>query len=278
MPSTIKESLQTATAHLRMYPTARLDAQVLLCAVLDVDKAYLVAHDTDALSTEDSTAFQELVARRATGEPIAYILGKKEFWDLEFHVSPAVLIPRPETEHLVEKALALLKTKPNAIVADIGTGSGAIAVTIAKHSTATVHATDISPDALAIARQNAEKYDVAITFHEVSLAQPLIDAGTRVDLLLANLPYIREDAMPHLEVAKHEPTLALVAGEDGLDLVRELLRQVPNVCNEHAHILLEIGMEQGQAVKAFAEEILSPESVTVIKDYAGLDRIVYIQL
>jgi release factor glutamine methyltransferase len=276
---TIKEALAHATAQFTGMASPRLDAQVLLAHLLNVDKSYLTAHDRDYLSDEQEMAFGQLVARRAAGEPVAYILGKKAFWDLEFIVSPAVLIPRPETEHLIEAALEWAKGKGELTAADIGTGSGAIAVTIAKHlPKAKMHAVDISPDALAIARENAAINGVSIEFHEGSLAAPLIAKGVKLDMLLANLPYIRHDEIPNLSVSEFEPIVALDGGEDGLDFVRELLRKAPVICKPNALILLEIGMEQGQAVLDFAETQLFLKSASIIKDLAGLDRIVRIEL
>lgn len=276
---TIKEALAEAMAQFTGMGSPRLDAQLLLAHILGVDKSYLTAHDTDFLSDEQEMAYGELVARRAAGEPVAYILGKKAFWDLEFIVSPAVLIPRPETEHLIEAALEWAKGKEGLVAADIGTGSGAIAITVAKHGlNLRMNAVDISSAALAIARENAKENSVAIEFHEGSLAAPLIEKGIKVDMLLANLPYIRHEEIPTLAVSAFEPVLALDGGEDGLDFVRELLKQVPEVCKPNALILLETGMEQGQAVIDFAQNLLAPKSASIIKDLAGLDRIVRIEL
>lgn len=274
----IRDVLKIAYQQLSHIPTARLDAQLLLCHVLGVERPYLIAYNDRILTDDEKVAFEALTARRATGEPIAYILGTKYFWNLEFEVSRAVLIPRPETEHLIEAALLWAEGKGNFQAADIGTGSGAIAITVAKHTQANMHAIDFSRDALAIAEKNAAKNQVNINFYEGSLAQPLIDKGLKVDLLMANLPYIPTEDLADLEVTKHEPILALDGGEDGLDLVRELLLQVPQVCNPGALILLEIDRRQAQAVINFSEKHLSPEDTSVIKDLAGLDRIVRIQL
>lgn len=274
----IRDALENAYQQLAAIETNRLDAQLLLCHVLEVERPYLIAHDDRILSDDEKSQFEALIARRATGEPIAYILGTKHFWDLEFEVSRTVLIPRPETEHLIEAALEWAKGKDAFQAADIGTGSGAIAITVAKHSHATMHAIDFSHEALAVAEKNAAKNEVTIQFYEGSLAQPLIDNAIKVDLLMANLPYIPTSDLSELEVSKHEPILALDGGEDGLDFIRELLSQVPDCCNEGALILLEIDRRQGQAVKNFAEEHLSPQDVSIIKDLAGLDRVVRIQL
>lgn len=275
---TIRIVLQHAIQQLSLISTARLDAQILLCHILGVEKPYLIAHDDRILSDAEQADYTDLIARRMKGEPIAYIVGQKSFWDLDFIVTPSVLIPRPETEHLIELALDWANSLDNCIAVDIGTGSGAIAVTVAKHSQAKMFAVDVSQDALAVAQKNADANAVQIDFFQGSLAQPLIKNELKVNLLMANLPYIRSDEMPHLAVTKHEPSLALDGGDDGLDLVRELLLQVPDICLPNALILLEIGMEQGQAVIDFANKHLSPKSATVIKDLAGLDRIIEIAL
>ena len=274
----IRDSLNHAYKQLQYIPTNRLDAQVLLCHVLGVDKAYLIVHDERVLNSDEQAEFQTLIEHRVSGAPIAYIIGKKDFWDLEFIVTPSVLIPRPETEHLIEAALDWIKEKEPVDAVDIGTGSGAIAVTIAKHTKSKVIAIDISPDALSVAKQNARKHEVDIQFYQGSLAQPLIDEGIKVDLLMANLPYIRSDEMTELAVSKHEPHLALDGGDDGLDLVRELVLQVSDVCKPDALILLEIGMEQGLAVLDFARKHLLLREASIIKDLAGLNRIVRLQL
>lgn len=275
----IRESLQQAYKQLSASGSARLDAQILLCHVLKVNKVYLIAHDDYELTEDEQTHYETLVARRKQGEPIAYIMGSKGFYDLEFIVTPDVLIPRPETEHLIEAALTWAKQQTVIIAADIGTGSGAIAVTFAKHvPQAIVYAADISTKALGIAKKNAEKNQVSVTFHEGYLAKPLVEEKIKVNLLMANLPYIRSAEMSILDVAKTEPQLALDGGDDGLDLVRELLQQVPEICLPNTLILLEIGTEQGQAVLDFANETLSPKNAIVLKDYAGHDRIVRIEL
>lgn len=274
----IRDVLEHAYQQLAAIETNRLDAQLLLCHVLQVERPYLIAHDDRILADDEKAQFEALVARRATGEPIAYILGTKHFWDLEFEVSRTVLIPRPETEHLVEAALERVKDRSKFQAADIGTGSGAIAITVAKHCNAVMHAIDFSREALAIAEKNASKNGVDIQFYEGSLAQPLIDNDVKVDLLMANLPYIPTSDLQELDVSKHEPVLALDGGEDGLDFIRELLLQVPDCCTEGALILLEIDRRQGQAVINFALEHLAPKETSVIKDLAGLDRIVRIQL
>ena len=274
--TTIRHALHTARLRLKT-DSASLDAQALLAHVLGVEGAYLLAHPEDAITLEQETQYAGLVERLSQGEPLAYILGRRAFYDRELAVSPAVLIPRPETELLLEQALAFVKQHPQAVVVDVGTGSGALAVTLAAHAPRSqVYATDISADALAIAHHNAA--GPKITFFQGNLLQPLIERQIRVDLLMANLPYIASADLTHLDVSKYEPRLALDGGADGLDLIRELLAQAPAVCNPGALVLLEIGADQGKAVRELAETLLEPELVYILMDYAGHDRIARIQV
>ena len=273
--------------------SASLDAQLLLAEVLGCSRAHIIAHPEKSLAREQSSQYESLVARRAGGAPIAYILGRKAFYDREFIVPPAVLIPRPETEHLLELALAFVEqraaednnpdrdeaTLRPVTVVDIGTGSGALAVTLAARiPQAAVYATDISPEALAVAQENAARYNTVITFFLGDLLQPLIERHLKIDLVIANLPYIATGEIGALAVGKHEPHLALDGGADGLDLVRRLLVQAPLVVNPGALILLEIGAQQGEATRQFAQEKLKPRAVHIHQDYAGLDRVVAIWL
>ena len=263
-------------------PTASLDAQLLLAEVLGCNRAHIIAYPEEIVPPEQAAQIETMVARRADGEPIAYILGRRAFYDREFIVTPAVLVPRPETEHLLEIALKFVRARhavPQQTTAvDIGTGSGALAVTLAANAPqATVYATDISPDALKIAQLNAEKNAAKVTFFQGDLLQPLIDQNIQVDLIMANLPYITTGDMQHLAVSKHEPHLALDGGDDGLDLLRRLLAQAPSVIQPGGMILLEIGTEQGAATQQLAQDMQTPRQVTVHKDYAGHDRVVEIK-
>jgi len=255
--------------------SAALDVDMLLGEVLGVDRAYLLAHGDQVLTDEQREQFERWVERAANGEPIAYILGKRGFYDLEFVVTHDVLIPRPETELLLEQALDWARARPMLTTVDVGTGSGALAVTFARHAPqARVYATDVSTAALAVARQNAERHNANVTFLQGDLLSPLIEGNIRVDLVMANLPYIASDEVPTLAVSRYEPTLALDGGADGLDLIRRLLTQIPQACNPNALILLEIGATQGAATLRLVRQILNPQSADVLQDYAGLDRIV----
>lgn len=258
--------------------SASLDAQVLLAEVLHVERSYLLAHPEMELTPQQADQFNDYVMRRAAGEPIAYIIGKRAWYDREFFVSPAVLIPRPETELLLEQALAYAQEEEVMGAVDVGTGSGALAVTFAAHHPEiSVTAVDISPDALAIAQRNAQAHAVNIRLLQGELLQPVIDARLQANLIMANLPYIPTHDLRHLDVAKHEPLLALDGGADGLKLVRRLLWQVRTVCPNKGLLLLEIGAGQGKQAAALAQSV-APKQVDVLRDYAGHDRIVRIEL
>jgi release factor glutamine methyltransferase len=278
---TIRDALRDARQQIDA-----LDAHVLLGEVLGVDRATLIAEPERPLTPEQAARFADYMARCAAGEPVAYILGRRAFYDRDFLVTPAVLIPRPETELLLEQALVwsgerLTTWAGNRPItaADIGTGSGALAVTFAAlRPQAQVCAVDISPAALAVAQQNAERQQTNVTFYEGDLLTPLIERGIKLDLIMANLPYIASDEVPGLAVSRYEPRLALDGGADGLDLIRRLLTQTPPVAKPGALILLEIGAGQGSAALALTQSMLQPQRAALILDYAGLDRIIRAEL
>jgi release factor glutamine methyltransferase len=215
------------------------------------------------------------------GEPVAYLTGTRAFYDRDLVVTPAVLIPRPETEHLVEAALAwargLAPERQRGLrIADVGTGSGAIAVTLAAHLPgAQVWAVDISAEALAVAAQNAARHGV--TGHLILVEGDLLAQVPPVDLIAANLPYVPRAKLAALPVTRHEPWLALDGGPDGLDLIRRLLAQAPAVLAAGGLALLEIEAGQGPAVRALAEAAFPGAAVAVLTDWTGHDRLVRIE-
>ena len=255
-----------------------LDAELLLTATVGITRSQLHLYRNDALTAGLAKTFVSLVQRRCRREPLAYILGQRAFYDIELEVNPDVLIPRPETELLVEQALAWLDARSERalLVADIGTGSGAIAITLAhKLANLSVWAADRSPVALDVARRNVQRYHL----HErVSLVcSDLLSATTaRFDLVAANLPYIPNGRLADLqpEVGEYEPRLALNGGELGLDVIARLCRMLPSHCNPSALVLLEIDEGQGSRVSQMLGAMLPHAAINVLHDYAGFERIV----
>ena len=275
----LKQSLTSAIDRLEAADVGspRMNAEVLLMFVLGVNRAYLYAHPERELTAEEETRYENVLAQRATGMPSQYITGHQEFWGLDFVVSPAVLIPRPETEHLVEKALALAARFAHPRIVDVGTGSGAIAVALARHlSQAQIAAVDISAAALDIARENAGRNAVSdrIRFLLGDLLAPVRDE--RFDVVVSNPPYVpvvdRESLS--VEVREHEPALALFAGEDGLDAYRRLIPEAFEVVEPGGYLLLEIGFGQSAAVAALLTQA-GFEGTEFIPDLQGIPRVVY---
>jgi len=261
----------------------RIVAEALLAHVLGLGRAQLLARPETPLPVDPLTRFHALVARCESGEPLAYVIGHREFYALDFVVDPRVLIPRPDTELLVETAIRLTRARPagqdgDYVVADVGTGSGAIAVTLAVHLPfARVIATDVSPGAIAVASQNARRHGVAgrITFKVGNLLEPL---EPPVDLLAANLPYVRTGEWRHLarSIRDHEPAIALDGGPDGMHIVSRLLRDSPGVMRPGGSILLEIGAAQGIAAAELACDWFPDAQISVATDPAGLDRLLVV--
>ena len=268
---TIAALLRESTATLRpTSPTARLDAELLLAAVLGCERERLILDRDDPVGPGPAARLHTLVARRAGHEPIAYLTGRRGFRWLELAVDPRVLIPRPETELLVELALTL---EPGASVLDVGTGSGAVALAV-KHERPdlSVAAVDISDAALAVARANARRLGLDVAFTHSDL---LTAVSGRTDAILANLPYIADGAGLPPDVGDHEPTGALRAGPDGLDAIRRLVAQLSerSPAARPGLLALEIGADQGPSVAALVQSLGYPE-VEVLPDLAGLDRVV----
>ncbi len=271
----------TARLHAAGVDSPRLDAEILLAHVLTVERAHILAHPERRLRVAESTRYRQLVVRRARREPVAYLVGHQEFYGLDFCVSSAVLIPRPETELLVETAIALghvSNTQPW-IVADVGTGSGAIAVSLAVNVPhVRVYATDVSAEALAVAEKNCRRHGVSgrVTLLRGHLLTPLPEP---VDCIVANLPYVSRAEWESLPtgITAYEPRLALDGGPDGLEYIGELLASAGPYLRPGGAILLEIGAAQGLAVTTLAEEHFPQARVDLLRDYAGLARVVRVQ-
>jgi release factor glutamine methyltransferase len=257
---------------------AGTEAEVILRHTLNCNRAELYLAMPDEISPRQRADYFRLIRRRAAHEPTAYITGHREFYGLEFSVDRRVLIPRPETEHLVEQALLAAKNYPaseTTRIADAGTGSGAVAVTLAAHlPDAEIHATDISAEALGVARGNAERHGVAerIIFHHGDLLDGI---NGQLDIIVANLPYIDERGMGELppEIALFEPVAALSGGSDGLRDIRRLCPAAFASLRPGGHLLLEIGENQAETLRKYLKELSPDAAVSVYRDLAGKDRV-----
>ncbi len=279
---TVAEALAAGTRRLRAegMESAALDMSLLLAETLGLDRLGIFLNQERPLDPKERARLRVLFDRRLRREPMAYILGRREFYGLTFMVSRDVLIPRPETEHLVEAVLAWLKARPvdapEPLLADIGTGSGAIAVAAAHHFPAARWlATDVSESALGVAALNAERHGARerIELRQGSLYEPIDET---LDAIVSNPPYIADGERAGLEpdVRDWEPAGALFAGPDGLDCIRELIAGAPERLRSGGRLWMEIGSAQSGAVKTLLEANGAFEQIKVITDYAGLDRVV----
>jgi len=249
----------------------RLDAQLLLLHALArpaTDRAWLLAHDDEAMAPQAVQAFQACCERRAAGEPLAYIVGSREFFGLELHVDARVLVPRPDTETVVEWSLEVLADTAAPRVVDLGTGSGAIALAIAhRRADAQVEAVDASADALAVASENARRLSLPVRFTH---GEWLAGCGGPYDLIVSNPPYVAEGD-EHLPALRHEPLQALVAGADGLDDIRAIVEQAPRRLASNGWLLLEHGWDQSTAVRGLLQAAGFAD-VGSRRDLAGIER------
>ena len=264
-------TLAQALQHAAQRGLARIDAQMLLLHCVgqpDAGRAWLLTHDGDALTAEQAAHWEQLLARRLDGEPVAYLTGRKEFFGLPLQVDARVLDPRPDTETLVEWALEVLQPLSKPMVADLGTGSGAIALAIQhQRPDAQVTAVDYSQDALAVAGANAARLQLPVRFVHSSWLEQV---EGRFDAIVSNPPYIREDD-PHMPALRHEPRQALTSGEDGLDDIRALCAQAPAHLLPGGWLLIEHGWDQADAV----QQLLRAAGFTAVHsrhDLGGIAR------
>ncbi len=267
----IRRLLAEARAHSE---AAAADAPLLLAHLLGKPVTWIYAHPEEAVSAPQAERFHQLLARRGAGEPLAYLTGEKDFWSLTLKVTPATLVPRPETELLVEVGLELGDGDEGITILDLGTGSGAIALAIAhERPWWQVTATDLSAEALAVAKENARKLGLKnLRFLQGRWYDPL-PANARFQLILSNPPYVAEND-PHLQGdgVRHEPRAALTAGPEGLDELRTIVRGAPAHLDPGGWLAVEHGAEQGQAVQALFQEA-GFEKVETRRDLAGNDRV-----
>jgi release factor glutamine methyltransferase len=261
----------------RSSDTAGLDAQVLLAHLIGKSRAWVLAHTEESLDKNTAVHLEKAVQRLEKGEPLPYVLGRWEFFGLNFIVSPAVLIPRPETELLVETAIKWLKTSQDGRVLDVGTGSGCIAAAIAVNLPGVyITAVDLSREALLVASKNIKYHAVE---DRVFLLQSdlLTPVASQYELICANLPYIREETLVNLKVSRQEPALALAGGEDGLTLIRRLFAQAAERLRPAGMLLAEIEAGQREAALKLADHYFPGTKTDVLKDLAGNDRLLKIE-
>ncbi len=280
---TLIEAINSAAAKLATagISSARLDAEVLLCYTLGKDRAWLLAHMPEEIISGHRNDFERAVGRRVLREPLQYIVGRQEFWGLEFTVTPDVLIPRPETELVIETALRAASSRDNLRVIDLCTGSGCIAVTLAKElPQARIFATDVSPRALSIARSNARRHGVAdrIRFFEGDLFCPLeeLDINGQVDIIVSNPPYVPSGEYSALqpEVRDYEPEIALLAGPEGIEVHRRIMHEAPRFLNRYGELIMEMGLGQAGPLSRLIRELKEYSSIEILKDLAGIDRVI----
>ena len=274
---TLEQALQQGAELLEKegVPAPRLTAEVLLSHAIRHDRAYLYAHSTDELTELWWIHYGRYLHERLQGKPTQYITHKQEFYGRDFHVGPDVLIPRPETEHLVEAAVSAIRERGRRQILDVGTGSGAIAISIALETGVPVLASDISTAALAVARQNREALNAPVRL----FASDLLDAVDRqsIDLLVSNPPYVpaRDKANVQREVRDWEPEVALYGGDDGGAIYRRLIAQAAGVVRPAGQIMLEMGYRSLEQIRPLLAENWT--NVSVIDDLAGLPRVVVAQ-
>ncbi len=269
---TIRELLHEAESNLRNSDSARLDAEILLCNVLDVDRNKLYSSPGNTIPLNEVNLYRTLVQDRQQGRPVAYLTGTKEFWSLEFQVNEHTLIPRPETECLVETALEHILENAELNIADLGTGSGAIAIAIAsERPRCKITATDICERALAVAAANASRLTVNnINFVKSDWYAKLQES---FDIIVSNPPYIRNDD-EHLQGdgVVHEPRPALCGGEDGLDAIRSIINNATRFLNPDGWLLIEHGYDQAEAIRSMLEKFHFTH-IQTSPDYSGMERV-----
>lgn len=257
-----------------------LTTEVLLAHITGQERAWLLAHPEAPLSADHASQFAGLLDRAAAGEPLPYLTGDQEFFGLGFRVTPDVLIPRPDTELLVEEVLQWLADRPErqpCRIVDVGTGSGIIAVSLAVHlPEALITAVDVSAEALAVARSNADRHGVSDRIHFVQ-SDLLESVQEAFDVIAANLPYVAQGELLSLEVARWEPSLALYGGQDGLALIHRLLIQAPAHLAEGGALFLEIGYDQAARFLALGRALFPDARIRIQQDLAELDRLAVVE-
>jgi len=301
---TIKETLSWAEEYLQSHgvPNCKTEAEYLLSHLLNCKRSGLYLKHDKSVAIDEFQRFMGWLNKRIAREPSQYIIGEQEFWGLEFKVTRDVLIPRPETEILVEEAVKTvrsqesevrsqntkihyseLRTPDSKLILDLCTGSGCIAVSLAKEiPDCHIYAVDVSEKALYVARENAERHSVVdkITFIQGNLFAPLRGLSLKVDLIVSNPPYVSRDMMKDLqpEIRDYEPEIAVYAGDDGLDFYRRIISESPAYLTQGGHLILEIGYGQAEEIKKLIEQSNAFADISITKDFAGIDRVIKAQI
>ncbi len=279
LPTTVEAALRWATARLRpVTDRPRLEAEILLSSLLHIERVHLFAHPERQLTAEERHRYAAQITQRARAIPLPYLTGEVEFYGLRFSVDERVLIPRPETELLVEQALSWLKGHPRACGVDVGTGSGCIAAAIAYHQPGVqLYAIDLSAEALQVARTNLHRLGLTERVHCVQ-ADLLTAWGPRLDFIVSNPPYVAADEWETLPPSvRHEPRIALLGGNDGLAIIRLLLLQARRRLRHGGMLLVEIGEREGEAVLDLAQLLFPTSQVEIIPDLAGRPRLLRLE-
>jgi release factor glutamine methyltransferase len=261
---------------------ARLDAEVLLSHIIMKDRVWLITHRDDALDDNHQRDFADVIRRRTRREPLQHIIGNQEFWGLEFKVSPDVLIPRPETEFIIEAALAIVHDRNTLVrIIDLCTGSGCIAVSLAKELTAArIIATDASEKALVVARENTRRHGVSeqIRFLPGDLFEPLeeLDIRGQIDIIVSNPPYVQAGDLSTLqpEVRNYEPEMALIAGPEGTEMAKRIIRLAPEYLKKNGTLIMEMGLGQAEALTRMVEATGAFYNPELVNDLAGIERVI----
>ncbi|WP_020059790.1 peptide chain release factor N(5)-glutamine methyltransferase [Bacillus sp. 123MFChir2] len=280
----VYEALKWASSFLREHGRDENAGEIVLCHVLKMNRTGLMMNMREELMAEQERTFSDFIHKHVAGIPVQYLIGYEMFYGRSFFVNEEVLIPRPETEELVLGVLTRIRRKfgdKDVHVADIGTGSGAISITLAlENPHLHVYTVDIATESIEVARKNAKELEANVTFYHGDLLSPFQETKQKLDVVVSNPPYIPEEDWRGLSsvVKEHEPKRALVGGEDGLDFYRRFMEELPKVLQEEAIVAFEVGVGQGEDVRALLQETFPHAHVAVVFDINGKDRMVFAEM
>ncbi|KFN01025.1 peptide chain release factor N(5)-glutamine methyltransferase [Bacillus clarus] len=280
----VYEALKWASSFLQENGRAENAGEIVLCHVLKTNRTGLLMNMREEITQEQEASFTEFIHKHVEGIPIQYMLGYEMFYGRSFFVNEEVLIPRPETEELIVGVLERIQRNfgdEKLYVADIGTGSGAISITLAlENKNLHVYTVDIAQESIEVAKENAKALGADVTFYHGDLLSPFFKTGQQLDVVVSNPPYIPEEDWRGLStvVKEHEPKRALVGGEDGLDFYRRFMEELPNILQKKAIVAFEIGVGQGEDVKALLKQTFPHAHVEVVFDINGKDRMVFAEM